>query len=177
MSRNIEPDSWSVIATELVLKQFFFFSREEFLEHIISRVNALSGFLMKILGPLLVLTSLALISLIIYAHFVVVLPIYTSTTFSLLFHWTLSIYLTICIYAHYLRAVFLDPGIPNHVELSAEEIEELKCIPSEGGVGRSRWCSKCEQPKAPRTHHCSYCNRCVKCFDHHCKVLKRLEHL
>ena len=145
------------------------YCRAAWVEDFVLRVNTLTGYLMKAVGPLLVICAIALISTVIYAHFTVILPVYTESSEKWWIHHILSVYLTLCIYVHYLKATFKDPGYPLLVELSEEEIEEFKCTPLHRDVGRSRWCKKCEQPKAPRTHHCSFCNKCVLHFDHHCK--------
>lgn len=62
--------------------------------------------------------------------------------------------LAACIGICYYRSCTVDPGrIPKDWEPSDHKQLE--------GVGRQRWCRKCEASKPPRAHHCRTCGRSV----------------
>jgi ribosomal protein L40E len=52
----------------------------------------------------------------------------------------------------YVRTSFTDPGrVP---KLDKEKVEAM-------GLGKMKWCRKCENIKPPRAHHCKSCKRYV----------------
>ena len=103
--------------------------------------------LIKLLGPILILTCCTLISLVFYSYWTAILPRLPLATLQGLF----LLYILICILYYYTLAVMMDPGIP-HMD---QEVQ-------------AAFCSYCQLYKTQRSHHCSICNKCIRKMDHHC---------
>ncbi|XP_028391059.1 palmitoyltransferase ZDHHC16B-like [Dendronephthya gigantea] len=109
------------------------------------------------LGRGLVILVSFLISGVVVIFYVYVMPIvleYESTMFSIC-HLICGHWLLLNISFHYYKAVSTNPGYPP----SGKKAVALRDI---------QVCTKCIQPKPPRTHHCSVCNKCILKMDHHC---------
>jgi len=134
-------------------------------------IKSVFEFLMRLLGPFLVLIATALIALVIVIHFRALLPYYTPyNSFFGLFHLIWSIFASFNIFFNYFMVIFTPPGFsPEEIQMSPEELENLRREPApKRGEGFSRYCKLCKKPKPPRSHHCHICNRCVLRMDHHC---------
>jgi len=68
----------------------------------------------------------------------------------------------------YWRVVFSDPGYVkvNRIPMDKRNNTESQTLNQQQkythGEGNNwSFCTKCNQPKPPRTHHCSICKKCV----------------
>lgn len=79
----------------------------------ISILQKIFNFFLLIVGPLFVLLATFLILLIIYVHFMAIIPFYFEDsyfTFNGLFHIFLSIWLSFNILFNYFMTIFTSPG-------------------------------------------------------------------
>lgn len=86
------------------------------------------------------------------------------------------------IYYNYYLVVTRDPGsVPKDYDpLSSNDLtsEAPDTTPASASttasknIGDLRYCKKCENFKAPRSHHCRYCRKCTLRYDHHCPCVK-----
>jgi hypothetical protein len=114
----------------------------------VRKLNALTGFGMRALGPCLVVLGVAILCIVAYVQFVSIIPLLPS--WSRWLHVALSLYLMVRILAHYTLVVFTKPGSPTPKDLTEEEIADLRSSPFEG------YCSK--------VCHCFYLRVNYFCF-------------
>jgi len=72
-----------------------------------------------------------------------------------------GVWLFVNIMYNFLKASFMDPGLPPEFDPESWRLAEL-------GEPAPVQCKKCLRAKPPRAHHCSVCGRCVLKMDHHC---------
>ena len=103
--------------------------------------------LMKILGPVLIITFYGLAIFCTYTYFAIVFPWYTDITF-IVSATLFGLWLLGNILFNYTLCLITGPGYP-----------EGQTLPM---------CNKCNKYKPQRAHHCSVCNTCILKMDHHC---------
>eukprot|EP01090_Pellita_catalonica_P003593 TRINITY_DN13251_c0_g1_i1.p1 TRINITY_DN13251_c0_g1~~TRINITY_DN13251_c0_g1_i1.p1 ORF type:complete len:334 (+),score=25.67 TRINITY_DN13251_c0_g1_i1:48-1049(+) len=127
--------------------------------------------LIKLAGPLFVITAWTLLSSVVYIFLKTILPWHVDPVFSPLgiAHLIVEIFLMQGVFFNYFMCVATPPGSPRDSDFDPELIKEWeeKPVPSRG-KGFSKFCNKCRRPKPARTHHCSVCGVCVLKMDHHC---------
>lgn len=73
---------------------------------------------------------------------------------------------------NYYLVVRTSPGHPPNTNLTGEALEKMRAEIIASSLDRmnehTRWCSRCDGVKPPRSHHCSVCGRCILAQDHHC---------
>lgn len=111
----------------------------------------ISGCVMRVLGPILIIALFTLVGLVTYSYFIDVLPKITpyygiSQTLLLT---CIGLFCVFNILFNYIMCIITGPG-------------HTKDVP---GLPK---CKRCNISKPPRAHHCSICKRCVLKMDHHC---------
>eukprot|EP01089_Gocevia_fonbrunei_P002672 TRINITY_DN12588_c0_g1_i1.p1 TRINITY_DN12588_c0_g1~~TRINITY_DN12588_c0_g1_i1.p1 ORF type:complete len:317 (-),score=22.09 TRINITY_DN12588_c0_g1_i1:26-976(-) len=128
--------------------------------------------LIRLIGPLFVLTAWTLLSSTVYIFFTVILPYHVETIWSVagLFHLCIDIFLMQGVFFNYFMCVFTPAGTsPEPSDEDMEKIHQLENEPApERGRGFSKFCRPCRALKPRRSHHCHVCGRCVLKMDHHC---------
>jgi len=125
---------------------------------------------MKMFGRLMVLLSVTGLVYTYYFYFFITLPMMNTQTWTYLFHLILGIYIMIAISFYYAKAVLTNPGNTPQDWIYSCNIDDFKSD-ANAGKGKTKWCSRCQQPKPPRVHHCHICQQCVLRMDHHCPWL------
>ncbi len=115
---------------------------------------------MRGLGFILVIFVISIITLLAYEGLFIVVPIVSEgSTLQYIMHYVNGFVCLICIYFHYIMAVYTDPGSPDSKKTDLDDPDESN--------GKSL-CKKCNIVKPLRTHHCSMCRKCILKMDHHC---------
>jgi len=71
----------------------------------------------------------------------------------------------------HLRSMFISPGyVP--IPFTYNESSKLPDISSSNRnnseIRNDLYCTKCQNPRPPRSHHCKICKKCTLKMDHHC---------
>ena len=75
----------------------------------------------------------------------------------------------------------------HQTSLVSEKPVDVQCVPTTGGSKNTGTdvrqkelealkngfivCSRCDEPRPPRSHHCKHCKKCVLKMDHHCPIV------
>ena len=127
------------------------------------------SYLLRLLGPVLVLLANGLIGLVVYVYLWILVPRYLRPQLGDVLSGIIvafGLFLLFNILFNYWCCVLTRPGAPADQLPPFEDLEAGTDFSdySEGW----RTCRKCKSGKPPRTHHCSVCRRCVMKMDHHC---------
>ena len=127
------------------------------------------SYLLRLLGPVLVLLANGLIGLVVYVYLWILVPRYLRPQLGDVLSGIIvafGLFLLFNILFNYWCCVLTRPGAPADQLPPFEDLEAGTDF-SDYGEGW-RTCRKCKSGKPPRTHHCSVCRRCVMKMDHHC---------
>lgn len=111
----------------------------------------MTGLLMFLLGPALIVVLFGLVAMVTYGYFRHVLPQINPVygEWPCMGLTLVAVFLVFNICFNYSMCVLRGPGNP----------PEIPAFPK---------CNKCLGTKPPRAHHCSICEKCVLKMDHHC---------
>lgn len=121
---------------------------------------------MRILGPCLIVLAHGLLGFVTYSYFTLLGPIVAVPWSVQWCVWTASgLFILFNIIWNYNHCIWTPPGAPPPAVDNACDQDEP---PPQRGEGFSKFCKVCKVPKPPRAHHCHICKKCVLAMDHHC---------
>ncbi|KAI3468653.1 hypothetical protein Pfo_025316 [Paulownia fortunei] len=95
-----------------------------------------------------------------------VYPVVFSTSyFSGVFHFTVTVILSISTLSSFCLAAFRPAGTPPMILWGSYPTV------GKGGLENHTFCHYCSKPKSPRAHHCRSCGMCILDMDHHCPFI------
>lgn len=136
---------------------------------VVGAVDRCFSALLRLLGPVLVVSANGLIAFIAWEWIFVLAPTYITQRYGYVLSfpiYTFALYVLFNILFNYWSCILTQPGYPgNHTAAIDAAVERAE---RDGHGARHRVCRTCRVPKPPRTHHCSVCKSCVMKMDHHC---------
>ena len=137
--------------------------------------------LMRVIGPIMLLTANALIMVIVVTYLIYILPrlLNTSTLYGIL-HFCLGLFLLVNIEFNYALCAITPAGSPDRVEdpgeyfgyvtriVDGRQVYYINCRLDIAPAVAYRYCKYCKCIKPPRSHHCSISGKCILNMDHFC---------
>ena len=137
--------------------------------------------IMKVVGPLMLLTANSLILVVVVTYLICIMPrLFQYSILYGIIHFCIGLFLLVNVEFNYALCAFTPAGTPKRIEdpgeyfgyvqriVDGRVVHYINCRLDIAPAVAYRYCKICKCIKPPRSHHCSISGKCILNMDHFC---------